>query len=321
MASGYGMLGFVGVGRETTWGTPVAAASYFEAMSEGLAATLDRFETRNIIAGLYEPDDTTGVLRVAGPVATALYPQNGLYLLNGAMGISSVTVVLSGLLFKNELYMAASDTSSNNPLPSYTYEVFRDVTSSQQYAGMLVNRLRLSAAPNGPLMAEAELVGKNMVHIAKTTPTFVGSSAQPFMFDTASLQIAGAAVAHVEQFEISIDNQLEGVPTLNNSTTIARIRRTGPQMIGFGGTLSFEDITDFDRFLNQTEFAFKASFIKAASFSAILDLPRVVYTAFPTGVNGRGRQTVAVQGKARYLATSASAFMATVTNQYSAGAF
>lgn len=320
MPGGYGHAGFVGIAKETTWGTAVAATDFMEAMSEGITKTIDRFDTRNMNGGFYEPDDADGVHRVGGPLSTAGFAFNMPWLFGGALGsVHSVTVITSGTLFANSFKPNTADAGTNNPYPSFTLEVFRDVTSSYQVVGALVNRLRMSGAPNAPLMLEAEYLARTGVHIAKTTPTLPSSPSQPFTFDTCSISLGGAANATLESFGVTIDNQLEGVVTLDVSTRIAKIRRTGPQLIGFEAVIGFENITDYDRFIAQTELAFKANFTKANSFSALIDLPKVVYTTHPLGVSGRGRQTVAINGKARYLASSATAILCTVTNNTSGG--
>src|SRR5688572_24430286 len=63
-----GMLGYIGIGRETTFATSVGAINYVEALSESMTVTIDRYETKNIIGGRYEPDDMGGLHNVAGDI-------------------------------------------------------------------------------------------------------------------------------------------------------------------------------------------------------------------------------------------------------------
>ena len=100
---------------------------------------------------------------------------------------------------------------------------------------------------------------------------------------------------------------MEGIPALNNSSNIARIRATNPQIIRVSGTLDFIDVAEEQDFINQTERVLRLSLFKSQSFHMLIDVPRFIYTAFPTGMPGRGRQTVAFDGMARYLASSAAA--------------
>ena len=52
-----GHLGFLGLAKESSWGTAVAATYYVELLSENISTGIDRFPTRNIFGGFYDPDD------------------------------------------------------------------------------------------------------------------------------------------------------------------------------------------------------------------------------------------------------------------------
>lgn len=309
---GYGFAGHIGVARETAFGTPVAAADYFEALSEGFILAKDRYDLKNIVGGYYEPDDAAGVNRIAGDILASGHPDIIGHWLYQALGVSSCSSIAG--VYQTIFTSQQSDTGSDCALPSFTYEVSRNVTSAQQIAGACVSQLVLNCQPNQALRATATLIGKSQLHIARTVPSFPGSPVEAFTFDTASISLAGAATAKVEGFTLTINNQLQGIPALNNSANIARIRRGGPVMMTFGGTIAFDDITEYQDFINQTERAVKISFFKANSFSLILDMPRIVYTAFPNGMGGRERLTVAFESKLRYHTGSANAFKATLTN-------
>ena len=93
-----GHLGHFGIGKESAWGTAVAVTDYAEIMSENLVLGIDRFETRNVFAGWYEPDDYAGVRRSTGGVIMAGFPTPIGHLFRGAFNNVSQTVVLSGFL-------------------------------------------------------------------------------------------------------------------------------------------------------------------------------------------------------------------------------
>jgi len=316
----YGMLGYIGVAKETTWGTPVTAGSFMEAMSENLSTALDRFDTRNIFNSLSEPDDAVGLQRNEGDIVIPANPEALGLLLSAGLGLvasTSVTATYWNHVFQTRI----NDVSSLNPLPAYTYEVFRDVTSAQQYAGGQVRQLVLASQPNQDLRVTATLLAKsvlNKARIAAASVLFPTTPGQPFTFDTCSIAIAGAATDRIEGFTLTINNQLEGVPALNNSTTLARVHRTGPVMINLQGTISFNDVSEFLDFMNQTERAFSISFSKANSFLCVMNLQRCVYQAFPLGQQGRGRNTVSFDAKARVPVGSASAIAVQLRNNTSA---
>jgi hypothetical protein len=313
----YGFASHIGIAKETDWGTPLAATGYFEALSEGLARQIDRFETANIVGRFAEPDDQAGVNRYAGDIVAAANAANMGHFCNGAFGQNSVTVVLSGVLFTNIFRPRQSDLSSKNPLPAYTLEVFRAgtlVNSSSQISGIQFGGITFNAAPNQDLRLTMPTVGKTEAFIAKTTPTFPTSPVAPFLFSTASVQLpGGSAVERVEALNISLDNRLEGVPALNNSDEIAKVRRTDAPGVLVTGTIDFVTLEDLIAFQNQTEQRMVVSFTRANSFAFVIDIPRLVFTEFPINVSDRGRLTAEFSMRGRYHVGSATNIEARLT--------
>lgn len=302
----YGIAGFLGLAKETSFGTAVAATDYVKLLSENVAVTLDRFETVNIHGSLAEPIDSTGIARVEGSLEMSAHPVSIGYFLKSAFVQNSVTVVLSGLLWKTIYRTPTADFTSGTAAGTpYTLEIFRDVTSSHRYTGAMVSALTLGFQPNQDVRLSANIIAAGNSIIAKTTPTFPSSPTKPFAFNTVSLQLGGAATARIEALQISIDNQLEGIPTLNGSESVAKILRRGPQMVSISGTIDFTDNTEYLDYLNQTETTLKLACTVAASFQLIVDIPRMIYTAFPLGMGGRERITTSFEGRGFYHTNSA----------------
>lgn len=315
----YGIAGAFGFAKEAVWGTAVAATDYAELMSENLVTGIDRFETRNIVGGYYEPTDYAGIRRNGGGTILAGHPVSIGHLLRAAFNNASATTVLSGFLYTMNYTSTKSEFADGVPRQPYTLEMYRDVTSSHQYAGAILNRLTMSLAPNQDLRLTADWLAKSRLLIARTTPTFPASSQYPFTFDAASISIAGAATARIEALTIAIDNQLDGIAALNNSNEIARVRVTGPQMIRISGTLDFTDVAEEQDFINQTERSIAVNIFRGQSFNILMNAPLFVYTAFPLGMSGRGRQTIQFDGRARYVPASLSAIgfqLTTIKSNY-----
>lgn len=305
--SAQGHVGYFGLAKEAVWGTAVAATDYAELLSESLTTTIDRFETRNIFSGFYEPDDYAGARRNSGGITLAGNPLPLGKLLRGAFNNGSVAVVLSGFLHTTHFTSTRSEFADGVPRQPFTLEMFRDVTSASRYTGAVVNRMSLALAPNQDLRVTVEWLAQARVLIARTTPTFPGSPTDPFTFETCSVQLAGAANTRFEALNVSIDNQLEGILALNNSNTIARIRASNPQQIRISGTLDFVDQTEQEDFINQTERVLRFTLTRANSFALSIEVPRFVYTAHAANAAGRGRLTATFEGRARYLASSLTA--------------
>ena len=308
-----GFLGFIGLAKEAVWGTAVAATDYTEAFSENITLTKERFDLKNLSGSYAEPDDAVGLDRVAGDIVVPGYPVILGMLLKSVFNTISQTTVLSGFLHRTDFITTTSEFSATAASQPYTLEIFRDVTSSHQYRGCVVNRLQMAIAPNAPLRVTASVIGQSAAQIAKTTATFPGSPLAPFTFDTCSVSIGGSGSARMENATVTIDNQLTGTPALNASALIARIRRSAAQIVTISGQFDFTDNTEYNDFVNQTERAMTLTMTKANSFQFVIEMPRVVYTAFPLGVPGKDRLVVSFEGKARYLTSSAVAISCQLT--------
>ncbi len=313
----YGFAGHVGFAKESSGGTPVAATNYIEALSEGFSSALDRFDVKNITGKFSEPDDMTGIERITGDLSFSAIPDDLGWFLMGTMGIQSNAEVLSGFLHTHNFTMRTSDFDTVYATDPFTFEIFRDVTSSQQYAGVLINTLEFNVAVNQAMQITAGMIGTSQLNLAKTTPSFTSSSSDPFAFDTGSVSIGGTATGLVEALTVSIDNQMEGIAAINNTSVIRAIRRTGPQLIRLSGSIAFENITEYEAFRAGTEQQFVFNFTRADSFAMTIDMPRVTYTAFPLAMGGRDRQVVAFEARAPFSTTSNQAIQINLTNTVS----
>lgn len=306
-----GAMGFLALGKESTWGTAVVVTDYAELLSESLALTIDRFEIKNIAALYTEADDMAGIRRIAGDVSMPVFPEVLLPVLTGIFGVASVSA--AGTMYANKFTTPIADYASGLPTMPFTFEVYRDTTSSFLFSGAVMNSLQFEVAPNQELRATINCIAKSVAVSSKTSPTFVSSPVEPFAFDTCSISIGGTGTALVEALTININNQLEGIPALNATTAVAKIRRTGPQMVTISGTMDFSNLTEFNNFINQTEQAISVHFTRNNSFQMTVDLPRVVYTAFPVSMGGKERMTVSFEGKGRYQTASKTAISVILT--------
>lgn len=307
-------IGHIGFGKQSAYGSTAAITDFVEALSENLTLSIDRFDVANIVGTPNEPDDMAGLRRSAGDIVFPGDPTAIGFALRGMFGVMSGSIVTSGFLWKNEFTRGTSDFSADSPTTPYTIEIFRDVTSSHRYSDAVFNRLVFSIAPNQELRTTVGLIAKTTSVTAKSSPTFPGSPNDPFAFDTASLSIGGSASSLVETLTVTIDNNVEGIAVLNASNEIARVRRRGPQTIMLSGTIGFDNLTEYNNFVNQTEQRIFLNVTRAASFTMLIDIPRVVYTTFPLGMSGRERITVGFEGKARYHSGSGTAIKIDLTN-------
>ena len=285
-----------------------------KALSESFTTTLDRFQTVNIHNALYEPDDSAGLEQNEGDIVFPVHPESIGHFLKSCF--NNVTVAsITSTLAKSTFTSVTTDNYSDAAGTPYTLEVYRDQSgvSTSRYTGMIVNQLAFSVAVNQALQATANMVGFGHSLVTRATPVFPSSPTGYFDFTTCSLAINGTGNNFVEAFTITIQNNLEKVGSIKNNANIARIQRTDSQMIRINGTIHFNDYTEFSVFVGQTEQPMTLSFTKADSFSMIFTLPRVVYTAYPINISGRGRILANFDGIARYHTGSGTAIQIDLT--------
>jgi hypothetical protein len=150
---GYGMAGHIGLGRETSWGSGVAAQTYLEAFSESMSVGINRFSYKSIIGSMGEPDDSTGIWAVSGSMRMGAHPGNLAWFLRGALHSYDVTSGTGPLYtYAFQTTSGGSDFSSEVPHTPMSIEVFRDVA---KITGLVMTKLDGSAR-GGMLVAAAE---------------------------------------------------------------------------------------------------------------------------------------------------------------------
>lgn len=305
--AGIGVFGHIGYNVEASYDTYKVASYFIEALSESLALKIDRFDIKNIMGKGSEPDDMAGLRHVEGDISFAGFPKPLGYFLNAVLGSETVVATANSLGVVKFRQSVSGDYDGMRPLPSLCFEINRDVTSAFLISGCEVSKLVLACQPNQDLRVTASVIGKTLAMGAKTdagSVYFPGSPSQPFAFDTASIQIYGAASAIFESFEVTFDNQLDPVAVLNNSNKINRTYRKGPPMVRVSATMEFNDLAEFGTFQQQSEFAITANFTRAGSFGLMLNFPRVIFSEFPVNIGGRERILVKANMIARYDSSS-----------------
>ena len=238
-------------------------------------------------------------------------------LLRGLMGAASVTATSS--LFAH-LYKPRTadfdDLSAGDPMTYFKY--LDDTGSASLFYNLNINALELGCNNGEFLTAKASFVGGSFsqnVDIAASFPT-----GKRFTWDASSLQLGGSAVGTVKALTVTIDESLEAMHTINNSAYPSRVKRTGNRSVEVGGTIIFDDQTEYQNFLSQTEQSFIATFkgpvdVGSGGADTIeIDMPALRYTEFKPVAPAAGKLEVAFTGSAKYLSTSATAIAITLTN-------
>ncbi len=310
--AGLGAFSHVGIAKETTFGTAVAANDYLQIVSESVSHNIEeivREANRGIVD---EPASLEGLNTIAGDIVVEVQPQTIGYLLRSALGAPVTTEAAAP--YTHTFTPVQTDFAAKCALPPYTLEVHRDLEQAFQFAGCVVNNLQFTWGVDQKILrCTASILGKSVTLISKTSPEF--EAANPFTWEQATYKSGSplAAIDTLTAIQITVNNNLEAVATLNNTKEISRIRRNGFRTVEVQFTFEVEDLTEYNRFKAQSENAFAFEFVSDDN-KIKFDLPKVRYTSFPLGVSGPGRLTVAVAGKAKYDAVAKKAIGIVLTN-------
>ena len=168
------------------------------------------------------------------------------------------------------------------------------------------------------MSSKITVFGGTLTQTASVAASF--QTGKRFTYDVSSVSIAGVGNDVFNTLAITINESLEAKHVLNNSKEPARIKRTGKRMVSIAGTMQFDNQTEYQNFISQTEQALIVNFsgpteIQSGYYDRVqLTMPLMRYEEFKPVVGGAGEVTVSLAGKAKYSVTSATALEVTLVN-------
>lgn len=313
-----GREGHIGVSRQSSFGTAFTGSAYYVPfVSETLTLAKGQIEPENILAR-YDPALTIeGLNTVEGDIAVEMNPIAIGTFLRAFTGADTTTLVDSVVRHKFLPVQTLFD-DKGNALNPYTIEVYRGVGQSFFYNSAIANRLEIAVEPGEITRATVGWIGQTSSLAAKSTPTF--PAGDPWTWDQASVSMAGVAFQEYEAVTMTFENQLEGVPVLDNTKIVNRVVRNGTRTCRVSGTADFATNSEYVEFINQTTrrlvVTLRGAETIATSYRSVLeiDIPKLKYSTFPPTISGPNRITVGWEGTGEFDTTSSYSFQFTLTN-------
>jgi len=314
---GYGIGGYLGMKEQSAFGTAATSPVYIPFVSESLTENKNFLQIENI-RGVYDaPNDVQGINNVTGDIVFEPHPIYVGHFLNSAVGNPTSTLTTS--LYVHEFLPRQTDFSVDCALTPYTLYLYKSVGSAYQIADACISALTIEITAGAILRCTATVHGRAYAKTAKATPSYI--AADPFTWNQTSVQVAGAANGEFESATITIDNGLEGIPTLNASTSEGKILRNGYRTITVAGDQSFDTQLQEGKFRDETDQRFQFTVTGPTVVGHTnqyeyldIDLPQVKYSTFAYPIGGAGRITASYEGKAQYNTTSSYAMRVTLAN-------
>lgn len=317
-----GRKGHIGLGKETTFGTPVAAADYFRFRSENVVTQIEEVTPPNIQGVFDEGPTYQGLETHQGEIVFDGHPNILGWFLLGGLGPVTTTEPDIGVRWRH-VFVARQTEFSELCVPQpLTLEIHRDLGQAFQLAGSAVATLALRfGIGEKVLAATAGIIAKSMARITATTPTFEATT--PFFWHQAQIRLPQpTAFVTKQDVAIEINQGVEGKAYIDGTRTIARIRASGSRVITVSGTALAND-TEFTAFRNRTlremQIEFTGPVLGGGTYRLLIEIPVFQLTAYPVGVAGPDEIMVEYQAKAKWDAGAAgSPLRVTLDNSKSA---
>lgn len=314
---GYGIGGYLSLSKQSAFGTATTNRVYIPFVSESLTENKNFLQIENMRSIYDSPNDEEGINNVTGDIVFEPHPIYTGEFLRACIGTPSSSLVTSTYL--HEFLPRQDDFDTNCALNPYTVEIYKSVGSAYQITDAQIHTLAIEITAGAIIKCTASVHGRAYTKVAKQTPSYI--TAAPFSWVQTSVQIAGSANGELETATITIENPVEGVPTLNASLNEGKILRSDFRTITVAGDQSFQSQLQESKFRANTLQSFKFTCTQgtaigiASEFNQLtVDMPDVRYQTFEYPIGGAGRITASYEGKAQYDTTSSYAARITLQN-------
>lgn len=314
----YGQKGHVGISFQNSLGTSnVNSMDYFPIVSESLTETIEDMLSESLLSRYEEPDSYEGMHTIEGDVVFEVHPHLVGKLCKAWAGQSSSSIVSSA--YQHRCVPVTDDfTEGVAALIPMSIEVYKDTGSASLFYDCMLNNLSFEIAQNAFYKVTASIIGAQFSFINKSTPSYDQSSY--YTWDTASLSIAGAAVSDISQATITLNNNLAGKSFLDGKKYASRILRDSFRTIEITGTALLDGVSEVEAYKNRTQRRLvltttdPSTIMNNTHNSLEIDVPKMLYTAFPDNISGQGLIEVGFTAKGKYDATSSYAVQLTAVN-------
>lgn len=303
-----GALSSLGVAKETTWNTPVAASTFFPFSSESLKISIEPIQEAQIRGVLDQSPRYKGLITIGGAFSGAVYPSLIGHLLRAALGAPTTTGTGP---YTHTFTPTQGRFSTDSALPPYSITVTRDGVV-ERYSGCVCQALTFSFSKGGILTFESTWIGGN--YDSPAAPTVTLPTDTPFTLD-AVVQRNSVAFGSIQDLSIAISNNLEGVRTINNNAgIITRVALSGIRSIEVSGTADFDNAQLYNDFLAFGNTPWSFEWAQGASPKLTLTFPAMKNLDGSPNVGGEGRITLPFSLSAEYDTATSRAMQAVLIN-------
>lgn len=318
----YGMETSIGICFQNSYGTALTSSMHWiSQLSEDVAVKKDQIISEGMRGVFDEGAHYEGLNTIEGGIEAEAHPISVGALLRAAIG--TPTTATSGTIFTHTFKPATTDFdvyAAKTPITIVKH--LGDVGSAHRFYDMVANDLELSCSAGEFLKIKVGFMGgkyDQVSEIAASYPT--GDSL--FTWNVASISVGGSALNTISDWSLTVTEGLKNTHTQNGTRTPSRTKRDGFRTIEVAGTFVFDDQTEYQQFLSQSERELDitmktASQIQSGYYETLrVQTPKLRYGEFAPVQNGAGQLEVGFTAKGVYSVTSATALQITLINSKS----
>lgn len=319
----YGMKTYLGINFQNSYGTALTTSVYWlPFISEGLSLKKDQIIAEGMRGIFDEGASYEGKNSIEGDIEMEAHPVQMGVLLKAMFG-SPTTVTSSGVYTHTFKPRTADFDNYAASIPLNIVKNLGDTGSAHQYYDMVANKLSFGIANGELYKLSMGVMGGKYSQIAAPAAT-LPTGDTVFSWNVSSLSLGGSANVDMKELSVEVDESLENIHTLNGSKYPSRTKRSGFRKIAISGTLVFDDQTEYQKFVAQTEQNLTVTLtngtqIQSGYYEAFtIKAPLARYTEFPIAAGGPGKIEVGFTSKANYSTTSATALEIVLVNSKAA---
>ncbi len=313
----YGMDAKLGISFQSSYGTlNTSSMHWLQPVSDTVSLKKAEIIRKGLRAIYDEGDYKEGVNTVAGDLTCEIDGLSVGALLSAVMGRTTVT---SAALYTHTFKPRTAD---HNPLsaeqPFTYYKYMGDTGSAQLYSDLCGESIDLVIANGQLLTAKMGVVGGTYSQIAAIAATYGTNAALDW--SVSSVSLGAAARTNVETLTFTFKNSLVAKQTLMAGKYPDRIKRNAARTVDVSGTILFDNQTDLQNFISQTQQRLTVQVTGTSNVqsgyneSLTIDVPSLLITDFPQGIQNAGELAVAFKGAGAYNVGSGCACAITLVN-------
>lgn len=318
----YGMDTSIGICFQNSYGTAFTSSMHWiSQLTEDFSLVKEQLISGGM-RGIYdEGAHYEGLNSVEGSIEAEAHPISMGALLSAVLG--KPTTVTSGAIFTHTFLPNTADFdiyAANTPVTVVKH--LGDAGSAHLYSDMVGNELAVSCAAGEFLKVKVGFMGgkySQLTEIAASYPT--GDSL--FKWDVASFSVGAAAINNLSDWSMTLSQGLSNKHTFNGTKTPSRTKRDGFRTLEISGTLVFDDQTEYQQFVAQSEREIDvtlktATQIQSGYFETFrVQSPKMRYGEFKPVQGSAGQIEVGFSAKGVYSVSSATALKMTLINSKS----